>query len=44
MFSASDRWNRIGSCCTMAICARSDACVTAGDILPVDQDAPAFTS
>ena len=23
MFSASERWNRIGSCCTMAICERS---------------------
>ena len=41
MFSASERWNRIGSCGTMAIWERSDACVACADILAVDQDTAA---
>jgi hypothetical protein len=44
MFSASERWNSTGSCCTIAICWRSEAWVAFADILPVDQDAPPVTS
>jgi hypothetical protein len=41
MFSASERWNRIGSCCTIAICdARLADGSTLGDVVAVDQDTP----
>ena len=44
MFSASERWNRIGSCCTIAICARKDACVTLAMSWPSIRMRPPFTS
>src|SRR6266545_2594152 len=44
MFSASERWNRIGSCCTIAICARRLACVTPAMSWPSIRMRPPFTS
>jgi hypothetical protein len=44
MFSASDRWNRIGSCATIAICDRSDVWVTAAMSWPSIRMRPAVTS
>ncbi|MNJ58811.1 hypothetical protein D3C77_544640 [compost metagenome] len=44
MFSASVRWNSTGSCCTMAIWLRSDACFTWAMSCPSMVMRPPFTS
>ncbi|CFW32559.1 Uncharacterised protein [Bordetella pertussis] len=44
MFSASERWNSTGSCCTMAIWLRSDACRTAAMSCPSMVMRPPSTS
>ena len=40
----SERWNRIGSCCTIAICWRNEACVAAAMFWPSIRMLPSFTS